>query len=106
MDSINIPKNPNFRWLPKHLHHITENIVFKNRNISFLAINALFRQTKTHTVLPSDFGNDHYILEDFVDVQINDRIRTIPEKLRVVFEIDRHNNIIIKTAYSENDSSY
>ena len=59
MDSINIPKNPNFRWLPKHLHHITENIVFKNRNISFLAINALFRQTKTHTVLPSDFGNDH-----------------------------------------------
>jgi hypothetical protein len=25
----------NFKWLPKHLNHIAENIVFKNRNISF-----------------------------------------------------------------------
>ena len=86
------------------LHHIKKNIVFKNRTISFLAINALFRQTKTHKVSPSDFGNDHFILEDFVDLQQNDRIRTIPEKLLVVFTIDQHHNIIIKTAYSENDS--
>ena len=106
MTSIEIPKNPNFHWLPKHLQHITENIVFKNRNISFLAINALFKQTKTHTILPSDFGNDHYLVEDFVDLQTNDRIRTKAERLIVVFTLDRHHNIIIKTAYSENDSSY
>lgn len=36
-------KQPVFRWLPKHLNHIAENIVIKKRNISFLAINALFR---------------------------------------------------------------
>ena len=106
MEAIKIPKNPVFRWLPKHLQHITENIVFKKRNVSFLAINALFRQTSTHIILPSDFGNDHYILEDFVGLQTNDRLRTTAEKLRVVFTIDRHDNIIIKTAYSENDSSY
>ena len=106
MTYFKIPKNPKFHWLPKHLQHITENIVFKNRNISFLAINALFRQTRTHTILPSKLGNDHYLIEDFVDVQINDRIRTKAEKLIVVFALDKYNNITIKTAYSENDSSY
>ncbi|MEM1122284.1 MAG: hypothetical protein AAGJ18_17695 [Bacteroidota bacterium] len=37
-------KQLNFRWRAKHLNHIAENIVFKKRNISSLAINALFRQ--------------------------------------------------------------
>ena len=100
---MKVPKNPVFRWLPKHLNHIAENIVFKGRNVSFLAINALFKQTKTHIVLPSDFGNDHYIVEDFVVLQPNDRLRTKAEKLRVVFFLDKYQNIIIKTAYSEND---
>ena len=40
----NALKQPHFRWLPKFLNHIAENIVIKKRNISFLAINALFRQ--------------------------------------------------------------
>jgi len=32
-------KQPTFRWIPKHLNHIAENIAIKKRNISFLAIN-------------------------------------------------------------------
>jgi hypothetical protein len=28
-------KKLQFKWLPKHLNHIAENIVFKKRNISF-----------------------------------------------------------------------
>jgi len=36
MSDINIAiKQLNFKWLPKHLNHIAENIVFKKRNISF-----------------------------------------------------------------------
>ena len=37
-------KQIHFKWLPKFLNHIAENIVIKKLNISFLAINALFRQ--------------------------------------------------------------
>ena len=39
-------KHLNFKWLPKHLNHIAENIIFKKRNISFLSINYLFRNKK------------------------------------------------------------
>lgn len=39
-------KRLNFKWIPKHLYHIAENILFKKRNISFLAINYLFRNKK------------------------------------------------------------
>jgi len=38
-----ILKQINFKWLPKHMNHIAEHIIFDKRNISFLAINALFR---------------------------------------------------------------
>jgi hypothetical protein len=86
------------------MNHIAENIVFKNRNISFLAINTLFRQRETHTVSDSKLGNNHFIIEDYVPLQINDRLRVKAEKMTVVFELDKHNNIIVKTAYSENDS--
>jgi hypothetical protein len=58
-------KTLNFKWLPKHIQHIAENIVFKERNISFLSINALFRQKDTYRTKPSDFGNDHFVIEDF-----------------------------------------
>jgi len=66
-------KQLNFRWKAKHLNHIVENIVFKKRNISFLAINALFRQKSAK-------------IED-----------------SITFSLDRHYNIIVSTAYSEND---
>jgi hypothetical protein len=59
----------NFKWLPKHIQHITEHIVFDKRNISFLAINALFRQYKTHKIKPSEFGNDNFMVKDFVPLQ-------------------------------------
>lgn len=99
-----ILKLPQFKWLPKHLNHIAENIVFNKRNISFLAINAIFRQRKTHIIIGSSLPfKDSYIIEDFVDVLPNDRLRTTAEKLKVVFQIDKHNNIIVLTAYSEND---
>lgn len=68
-------KQLNFRWKAKHLNHIAENIVFKKRNISFLAINALFRQKSAkveESVLP--FINS-YIISDFVPVQKNDNLR-------------------------------
>ena len=45
-ETIEIPNPPTFRWYPKHLNHIAENIVFKKRNVSFLAINRIFRQPK------------------------------------------------------------
>ena len=46
MDKIKeILKQLNFKWLPKHINHIAEHIVYDKRNISFLAINALFRLT-------------------------------------------------------------
>jgi hypothetical protein len=28
-------KQINFKWLPKHLNHIAENIIFKQRNVFF-----------------------------------------------------------------------
>jgi hypothetical protein len=98
--------NPQFKWLPKHLQHITENIVFKKRNISFLAINALFRQKKSYNLIVSNKENNHFIVEDFVDIQKNDMLRTQAENLTAIFYIDNHDNIIVVTAFSENDSYY
>jgi hypothetical protein len=37
-DLTRVLKSPKFKWLPKHLNHIAENIVFKRRNISFLEL--------------------------------------------------------------------
>ena len=96
-------KKLSFRWLPKHIQHIAENIIFDQRNISFLAINALFRQTQTHKIQESDLKNNHFLLKDFVPFQPNDRIRTLAEELAVVFYIDEYDNIVVITAYSEND---
>ena len=99
-----IPNPPTFRWYPKHLNHITENIVFKERNVSFLAINRIFRQPDTHKIKPSSFKNGHLEIIDFVETLPNDRLRTRAEKLKVVFRFDEQNNIIVVTAMSENDS--
>jgi hypothetical protein len=96
-------KSPRFLWLPKHLQHITENIIFKNRNVSFLATNALFRQKQTYEIKPSELGNDHFVITDYVDLQQNDRIRNKAEELSAIFNLDKHDNIIVITAYSEND---
>jgi mRNA-degrading endonuclease RelE of RelBE toxin-antitoxin system len=96
-------KDLNFKWLPKHIQHIAENIVFKKRNISFLSINALFRQKNTYSTKPSELGNDHYVIEDFVPLSPNDRLRIRAENLRAVFTLDDHNNIIVVTAISEKD---
>jgi hypothetical protein len=100
---IEIPKSPAFHWLPKHLNHITENVVFKKRNVSFLAINKVFRQKETHTIKASKLGNDHFEIEDFVGILPNDLLRQRAEKLKVLFRFDNHQNIIVVTAISEND---
>ena len=99
-----VPNPPTFRWYPKHLNHIAENIVFKNRNVSFLAINALFRQRKTHNIVESEMGNGHFLIEDYVSLQPNDRLRTHAERLSAVFYLDNHDNIVVITAFSENDT--
>ena len=36
--AITLPNPVVFRWLPKFMNHIAENIVFKKRNISFFSI--------------------------------------------------------------------
>jgi len=96
-------KQPNFRWLPKHLNHIAENIVINKRNISFISINTLFRLKDykvSNTVKP--FAGS-FIISGFVPLIPNDRLRIKAEKLSVIFRIDNHNNIIPITAYSESD---
>jgi hypothetical protein len=98
-------KTPQLRWLPKHLQHITENIVFKQRNISFLAINAIFRQ-KTHKITASNKEKGNFIIEDYVALQRNDMLRRKAEILTVIFYLDKHDNIVVVTAYSENDTDY
>ena len=105
-DLKNALKSPRFKWLPKHLNHITENIVFKKRNISFLAINALFRQQRTYQIEKDKSGFiGSYTIRDLVLFQPNDRLRTKEEWLEVAFYIDSHDNIIVTTAYSENDTT-
>ncbi|MEM6317623.1 MAG: hypothetical protein AAF960_08130 [Bacteroidota bacterium] len=96
-------KQLNFRWLPKHLNHIAENIVFKKRNISFLAINALFRQKNKHIGPSKSHFKNSYVVSGFVPIQKNDNLRKVPDILIVAFYLDNHNNIIVTTAYSEND---
>jgi hypothetical protein len=100
---IEIPKSPAFHWLPKHLNHIAENMVFKKRNISFLAINKIFRQKETYLIKPSKLGNEHFEIEDFVETLPNDLLRHRAENLKVIFRLDTHKNIIVVTAISEND---
>ena len=75
-ETTKIPNPPTFRWYPKHLNHIAENIVFKNRNVSFLAINALFRQRKTHYIVESEMENGHFLIEDFVPLQLRNAQKT------------------------------
>ena len=100
---MKVPNDPVFHWLPKHLNHIAENIVFKKRNVSFLAINRIFRQTETHKVKDSSMGNDHFEVIDYVPVLKNDLLRRRAEKLKVIYRLDKFNNIIVVTAISEND---
>jgi len=96
-------KQLNFKWLPKHLNHIAENIVLKKRNISFLAINALFRQ-ESRIIKPAAAPFiDSFLIADFVSVQKNDKLRMKAEKMVAVFRLDKHDNIIVITAYSESD---
>lgn len=104
MSNIKIAiKQLNFKWLPKHLNHIAENIVFKKRNISFLAINALFRHPNAKVTTSNIPFADSFIISGFVPLLTNDKLRTIADKLSVVFRIDEHNHIIPITSYSETD---
>lgn len=59
-------KQLNFRWLPKHLNHIAENIVLKQRNISFLAINYLFREAEYELFESKAPFKDSFIISGFV----------------------------------------
>ncbi|MEA2041243.1 MAG: hypothetical protein U9N85_01650 [Bacteroidota bacterium] len=91
--------------MPKHLNHIAENIVFKKRNISFLAINYLFR-IKNYKIFESkEQFKDSFIITGFVPVQKNDKLINKSEHLTVIFRINKYNNIIVITAYSETDGN-
>ncbi len=96
-------KQLKFRWKAKHLNHIAENIVFKKRNISFLAINALFRQEEITVVNSKLPFKGSYIIRGFVPIQKNDNLRKKAGVLFVAFSLDRHFNIIVSTAYTEHD---
>ncbi len=98
-------KQANFKWLPKHLNHITENIVFKHRNISFLAINYLFRDANYELFESKAPFKDSFIITGNVPVLKNDKLRNKSEDLTVIFRIDKHNNIIVITAFSESDEN-
>ncbi len=96
-------KQKTFRWLPKHLNHIAENIVFKKRNVSFLAINALFRVEGTESGQNDAPYEDSFWIKGFLNALPNDQLRLKSESIEVVFQIDRNFNIIPITAYSESD---
>jgi hypothetical protein len=100
-----ILKQVNFKWLPKHINHIVEHIVFDKRNVSFLAINALFRIQDYTIEKSSEPFKNSYIISGFVPLQPNDKLRIRPEILNVVFRVDERDNIIVLTAYSENDEN-
>lgn len=104
-DIKNAIKQLNFKWLPKHLNHIAENIVFKKRNISFLAIYALFRQKDINITTSEPLFTNSYIISGVVILQTNDRLRTKEDRMSVIFRIDEHNNIIPITSYSESDEN-
>ncbi len=106
MGDINIAfKQLNFKWLPKHLNHIAENIVFKKRNISFLAINALFRQKDVKINSSEVPFTNSYIISGNVPLQANDKLRITANKMSVIFRIDEQSNIIPITSYSESDEA-
>ena len=86
----NALKQPDFRWLPKHLNHIAEKIVFQKRNISFLSINALFRQKEVQIGKAPEPFSESYIISALIPVQKNDKLRTKAEDLFVVFRLDKH----------------
>ena len=106
MSAIKIAlKNPNIKWLPKHLNHIAENIIFKKRNISFLAIHALFRQKNYLLEKSKPPFEESFIIKGLVPIQPNDKLRRKEENLFVAFYLDNQNNIIVITAYSESDEN-
>jgi hypothetical protein len=106
MSSIEIAlKALNFHWKPKHLNHIAENIVFKKRNVSFLAINALFRTKNYELEYDEPPFEKSYMIRNFVEVLPNNLLRQRAEMLTVIFRIDAHHNIIPVTAFSEHDKS-
>jgi len=96
-------QNLHFRWMPKHLNHIAENIALKKRNISFLAINALFRQKNFQVAQADDIFSASYIIRGIVPLQKNDLLRTKEDELIVIFRLDQSLNIIVITAYSQED---
>ncbi len=104
-DINNAFKQLNFKWLPKHLNHIAENIVFKKRNISFLAINALFRQKDIKITSSETPFINSYIISGNVPVQTNDKLRTKSDIITVIFRIDEQNNILPITSFSESDEN-
>ena len=74
--------------------------------VSFLAINALFRLADYKVARsPKPFENS-FVISGFVPLQANDRLRSRAEALTVIFRIDEHFNIIVITAYSENDETW
>ncbi len=104
MSDINTAfKQLNFKWLPKHLNHIAENIVFKKRNISFLAINALFRQKDVKINSSETPFTNSFIISGIVPLQANDKLRSKVNKMSVIFRIDEQNNIIPITSFSVSD---
>ena len=96
-------KQPRFRWLSRHLNHIAENIVFKKRNVSFLAINALFRSKDYIIQKDKPPFKKSYSIRGFVPIQKNDKLRLKAEELEVVFILDKYRNIVVITAHSESD---
>ena len=94
---------PTFRWRPKHLNHIAERIAIDKRNVSFLAINALFRQNDYQVSTSTAGFEDSFVITGLVPLQRNDKLRTISERLYVVFRLDKYGNIIVITAFSESD---
>ena len=98
-------KHPSFKWFPKHLNHIAENIILKKRNISFLAINYLFREAKYELFESKEPFVGSFIISGFVPLQKNDALRNKPENLTVIFRTDKYNNIIVITAFSESDEN-
>ncbi len=67
-----------FIWLPKHLNHIAENIVLKRRNISFLAINYLFRKAEYEIFESKAPFQNSFVISGFVPTQKNDNLRKNP----------------------------
>jgi hypothetical protein len=87
------------------LNHIAENIVLKKRNISFLAINTLFRLKNVNITFSETPFTNSYFISGIVPIQTNDKLRTKLDRLTVIFRIDEQNNIIPITSFSETDEN-